>query len=77
MKKIKIHKKTFQTGIGPGGSVQCLKFDTENSNRVYSCSIDGTFAAKDFGGKNVKKYFKIPNSVFNMTLELSPYVTNA
>jgi DNA damage-binding protein 2 len=45
-----INKDVFEgiaKGIGPGGSIQQIKFDVNNSSRVYTCSIDGTFEAMD------------------------------
>ena len=32
----------------PGGSIQHMKFDINNLRRLYTCSIDGTFAARNF-----------------------------
>lgn len=58
---VKDEFQSLLTGIGPGGSVQCLKFDTDNANRIYTCSIDGTFAAKDFGGKKDNVFLNTDN----------------
>ncbi len=41
-------------GIGPGGSIQKIMFDGNNSTRVYTCSIDGTFECKDLGRTGAK-----------------------
>lgn len=34
-------------GMGPGGSIQKIMFDLNSHSRIYTCSIDGTFEAKD------------------------------
>ena len=47
LKSISLNTRTSLQG--PGGSVQNLKFDETRPTRLYTCSIDGTFAAKDFG----------------------------
>ena len=43
-------------GRGPGGSIQCLKFDQENHERVYTASIDGTVTRHHFNGGENKIY---------------------
>lgn len=37
----------FIKGSGPGGSINAIKFDVEEENHVYTCSIDGTFCRRD------------------------------
>ena len=43
-------------GRGPGGSIQCLKFDSLCQDRVYTASIDGTVMRHDFSGADNKIY---------------------
>ena len=43
-------------GRGPGGSIQCLKFDDLSQDRVYTASIDGTVTRHDFSGGDNKIY---------------------
>ena len=43
-------------GRGPGGSIQCLKFDNLSQDRVYTASIDGTVTRHDFTGGDNKIY---------------------
>ncbi len=38
-------------GIGPGGSIQKIMFDINSPTRIFTCSIDGTFEAKDLSKK--------------------------
>ena len=48
--------KSMIQGRGPGGSIQSLKFDDVNQDRVYTASIDGTVTRHDFSGQNTKVY---------------------
>ena len=43
-------------GRGPGGSIQCLKFDLLCPERVYTASIDGTVTRHHFNGGLNKVY---------------------
>ena len=43
-------------GRGPGGSIQCLKFDIYNQERVFTASIDGTVTRHNFSGDDTKIY---------------------
>ena len=48
--------KSMIQGRGPGGSIQCLKFDIENPERVFTASIDGTVTRHNFNGDDNKIY---------------------
>ena len=48
--------KSMIQGRGPGGSIQCLKFDSLCQDRVYTASIDGTVMRHDFSGADNKIY---------------------
>lgn len=43
-------------GRGPGGSIQSLLFDELEGNRVFTASIDGRVARRDFSGREDKLY---------------------
>jgi len=47
--------KAMIKGRGPGGSIQALKFDKNNDHRVYTASIDGKIALRDFDGNQFSK----------------------
>ncbi|CAB4067705.1 DDB2 [Lepeophtheirus salmonis] len=49
----------YVDGIGPGGSIQNIKFHPTRNNLVYTCSIDGTMALKNLTEKedhNIKLF---------------------
>lgn len=48
--------KSMIEGRGPGGSIQSLKFDNQNPDKVYTASIDGTVTRHDFNGQDNKIY---------------------
>ena len=48
--------KSMIQGRGPGGSIQCLKFDLLCPERVYTASIDGTVTRHHFNGGLNKVY---------------------
>ena len=57
--------KSMIQGRGPGGSIQCLKFDILCPDRVYTASIDGKVTRHDFTGKDNKIYLGETGRFYN------------
>ena len=58
------HKDNFLgriEGRGPGGSIQSLLFDEIHEERVFTSSIDGRVARRDFTGREDKVYLDTHN----------------
>ncbi|CAG0899037.1 unnamed protein product [Darwinula stevensoni] len=51
----------FIHGMGPGGSIQAMKFSDRNTKQIYTASIDGTVSVKDFEGHANSTIHETPN----------------
>ena len=70
--------KSMIEGRGPGGSIQSLKFDNQNPDKVYTASIDGTVTRHDFNGQDNKIYLgmlcvSIVMKIYSMSAETNDW----
>lgn len=57
LKSFPNHFKThFFIKSGPGGSIQAMKFDLNEENQLYTCSIDGTVLRRDLSSNKSFTY---------------------
>eukprot|EP00095_Tigriopus_kingsejongensis_P012207 snap_masked-scaffold927_size80360-processed-gene-0.5 protein:Tk12207 transcript:snap_masked-scaffold927_size80360-processed-gene-0.5-mRNA-1 annotation:"dna damage-binding protein 2" len=52
------HFQNLESGRGPGGSILGLKFDVNSQCRLYTCSIDGQLAVRDFVGEQSQVFLR-------------------
>nr|CAH0102826.1 unnamed protein product [Daphnia galeata] len=55
----------FIQGLGAGGSIQAMKFDYNEENHLYTCSIDGTFCRRNLQSNQVSVYLNTGENCYN------------
>ncbi|XP_046633095.1 DNA damage-binding protein 2-like isoform X2 [Daphnia pulicaria] len=55
----------FIQGLGAGGSIQAMKFDYNEDNHLYTCSIDGTFCRRNLRSNQVTVYLNTGEDCYN------------